>query len=405
MKKYMKITLLIMVLTLFTCLFISCDNGEESSRSATETSTPVENNTPDAGDGEENSGTLNPGGGDHGGGAANGGTTDPANGSCTHIPTENTTLDFTAADMCINEIALVTCECTNIKYLKDPKDLFEVCDFDIENAKFEEHIEDFGYKYYTFEANCKNCQAELSVFARNVDAVSYTNEFRYTVTLITSNGVKILDQVLYSLDTDDVNDFFITSDNEKVTTVLDVFGAPSLPYFISTEVNKRCLLSEKTTSANVYLGHLKFNANDVLLIGSDDFYPSIKEAKNYKFSVAIKYNGQECVTVADNINYLDSSYDVTMKDMYEGEDYKGTIVNYQKYHEIDVDLASMTGVSYGYINIELIVTLPDGTPFVVMSDTLYYSVTDTEIVFGLCENPILHEGEPDSITSGWKYEV
>ena len=181
-------------------------------------------------------------------------------------------------------------------------------------------------------------------------------------------------------------------DDGMVRTVLNGGGqgAPSLPYYVSTEIVKRCLIADGTVNANIYLGH-------------DGWIED--ELKNCTFSIVAYYNsGKNYVEVANGIDYSSNMYDVTIKDLWDGDDYKGYVVNYSQFEEIELDISSMLGVSYGYIIIELRITLPDGSQAGVMSDSVYYSVTDTEIVFGLVSNPIAHEGDPGIITHGWTYE-
>ena len=181
-------------------------------------------------------------------------------------------------------------------------------------------------------------------------------------------------------------------DDGMVRTVLNGGGqgAPSLPYYVSTEIVKRCLIADGTVNANIYLGH-------------DGWIED--ELKNCTFSIVAYYNnGKNYVEVSNGIDYSSNMYDVTIKDLWDGDDYKGYVVNYSQFEEIELDISSMLGVSYGYIIIELRITLPDGSQAGVMSDSVYYSVTDTEIVFGLVSNPIAHEGDPGIITHGWTYE-
>ena len=181
-------------------------------------------------------------------------------------------------------------------------------------------------------------------------------------------------------------------DDGMVRTVLNGGGqgAPSLPYYVSTEIVKRCLIADGTVNANIYLGH-------------DGWIKD--ELKNCTFSIVAYYNnGKNYVEVANGIDYSSNLYDVTIKDLWDGNDYNGYVVNYSQFEEIELDISSMLGVSYGYIIIELRITLPDGSQAGVMSDSVYYSVTDTEIVFGLVSNPIAHEGDKGIITHGWTYE-
>ena len=195
-------------------------------------------------------------------------------------------------------------------------------------------------------------------------------------------------------------------DDGMVRTVLNGGGqgAPSLPYYVSTEIVKRCLIADGTVNANIYLGHDRWF--DDLVYFTELESPLTKdELKNCTFSIVAYYNnGKNYVEVANGIDYSSNMYDVTIKDLWDGDDYKGYVVNYSQFEEIELDISSMLGVSYGYIIIELRITLPDGSQAGVMSDSVYYSVTDTEIVFGLVSNPIAHEGDPGIITHGWTYE-
>ena len=192
-------------------------------------------------------------------------------------------------------------------------------------------------------------------------------------------------------------------DDGMVRTVLNGggMGAVSLPHFVSTEIGKRCLISDGFVSANVYLGHLPFRGS----VAFSDFALDMSDLQNCSFSIIADYNGNQRVTVMENVDYTDALYNVTTTALFdENEVYKGSVVNYSKYHNIDLDIASLVGVFYGYVNIELQIQLPDGTRSVVTSDTLYYSVTDTEIVFGLVSDPVAHEGDPGIVTHGWTYE-
>ena len=192
-------------------------------------------------------------------------------------------------------------------------------------------------------------------------------------------------------------------DDGMVRTVLNGGGqgAASLPHYVSTEVVKRCLISNETVSANIYLGHATFRNS----VAFSDFVLDVSELQNCSFSIIANYNGATNVVLVENVNYTDELYKITTTDLYdENEVYKGNVVNYSKYHSVNLDIASMMGVPYGYVNIELHLQLPDGTESVVVSDTVYYSVTETEIVFGLVSNPIAHEGDPGIITKGWEYK-
>ena len=194
-------------------------------------------------------------------------------------------------------------------------------------------------------------------------------------------------------------------DDGIVRTVLNGGGqgAPSLPYYISTEIVKRCLIADGTVNAKIYLGHDGW-FDDLVYFTELERPLTMVELKNCTFSIVAYYNnGKNYVEVADGIDYSSNLYDVTTKDLWDGNDYNGYVVNYSQFEEVELDIGSMLGVSYGYIIIELRITLPDGSQAGVMSDSVYYSVTDTELVFGLVSNPIAHEGDKGVITNGWTY--
>ncbi len=190
-----------------------------------------------------------------------------------------------------------------------------------------------------------------------------------------------------------------TTINGTVKTVLNGFGAASLPHYISAEITKRCYVAEGSVAAKVFIGHPTFRDT----VAFSDFLLSKEELQNCSFSIVVNYNGKKSATVVNNIDYIDAAYKVSIRDIYDGEVYKGSNVNYSKYHSISLDLNKMTSVSYGFVNIELYITLSDGTQSVVTDTTLYYSVVDGEIVFGLRSNPAAHEGDEGVITHGWTY--
>lgn len=180
-------------------------------------------------------------------------------------------------------------------------------------------------------------------------------------------------------------------------------GAASLPYYVSTEVVKRCLITDETVNAKIYLGHDGW-FDDLVYFTELERPLTMDELKNCTFSIVAYYNnGKDYVELANGIDYSSNLYDVAITDLWDGNDYNGYVVSYSQFEEIELDIDSMLGVSYGYIIFELRITLPDGSQAGVMSDSVYYSVTDTEIVFGLVSNPIAHEGDPGIITNGWTY--
>ena len=64
----------------------------------------------------------------------------------------------------------------------------------------------------------------------------------------------------------------------------------------------------------------------------------------------------------------------------------------------------MMGNSYGFVNVELYMISNIDQRYWVSGQTLYYSVTESEIVFGLVSNPVAAEGDPGIITNGWGYQ-
>ena len=195
-------------------------------------------------------------------------------------------------------------------------------------------------------------------------------------------------------------------DDGMVRTVLNSGGqgAASLPYYVSTEVVKRCLITDETVNAKIYLGHDGW-FGDLVYFTELERPLTMDELKKCTFSIVAYYNnGKDYVELANGIDYSSNLYDVAITDSWNGNDYNGYVISYSQFEEIELDINSMLGVSYGYIIFELRITLPDSSQAGVMSDTVYYSVTETEIVFGLVSNPIAHEGDPGIITNGWTYE-
>ena len=180
-------------------------------------------------------------------------------------------------------------------------------------------------------------------------------------------------------------------------------GAASLPYYVSTEVVKRCLITDGTVKAKIYLGHDRW-FGDLVYFTDLERPLTMDELKECTFSIVAYYNnGKNYVEIADGMDYSSNLYDVSINDLWDGNDYNGCVVSYSQFEQVELDIGSMLGVSYGYIIFELRITLPDGSQAGVMSDSVYYSVTDTEIVFGLVSNPIAHEGDDGIITHGWTY--
>lgn len=188
-----------------------------------------------------------------------------------------------------------------------------------------------------------------------------------------------------------------TGDN-MVRTVLEGQAEVSLPHYISAEI-ERSFLIDTTISTNVYLGHPKFTDS----VNFSEFTLGLDDLQGCSFSIVFNYNGSNNIVAMENVDYLDSEYSITISDLYNEDEYSGTVVNYSKYHKINLDFDLMKDVSYGFINIELHIKLADATQSIVTSTTLYYSVAENEVIFGLSENPVLNEGETGAITNGWTY--
>lgn len=148
-------------------------------------------------------------------------------------------------------------------------------------------------------------------------------------------------------------------DDGMVRTVLNGggIGAPSLPYYVSTEIVERCFISDRKVNANIYLGHNRWQ-DDSVYFSELDHAISKDELKNCSFTLVANYNGEKRIVIADDVDYASDLYDVTIRDMWEGDVYKGSVVNYSKFEQVNFDIASLLGVSYGFVNIELRVKLP-----------------------------------------------
>ena len=164
-----------------------------------------------------------------------------------------------------------------------------------------------------------------------------------------------------------------------------------LPQFMSLEVDKHNALSNSSAiNIDVYMGYDILNQDGVAF--SDIVVPESDFAK-YTFVLEINYNNETRTVALDTVNYFEEY----RCDMYQG------VVQYSKYNTVQLDATKMTGKSYGFVNVELYMISDTNERYFVSAETLYYSVTETEIVFGLVSNPIAHEGDPGIITNGWTY--
>lgn len=166
----------------------------------------------------------------------------------------------------------------------------------------------------------------------------------------------------------------------------------SLPQFMSLEVDKHnALANGSAISVDVYMGYDILNKDGAAF--SDIIVPESDFGK-YTFVLEVNYNNEERVIVLDSLNYFEE---------YRCDIYQD-VVQYSKYNTVQLDTTKMTGKSYGFVNVELYMISDTNERYYVSAETLYYSVTDTEIVFGLVSNPVATEGDPGIITNGWVYQ-
>ena len=164
-----------------------------------------------------------------------------------------------------------------------------------------------------------------------------------------------------------------------------------LPQFMSLEADKHNALSnDSAINIDVYMGYDILNKDGVAF--SDIIVPESDFAE-YTFVLEINYNNETRTVALDSLNYFEEY----RCDMYQD------VVQYSKYNTVQLDTTKMTGKSYGFVNIELYMISNTNERYYVSAETLYYSVTDTEIVFGLVSNPVATEGDPGIITKGWEY--
>ena len=166
----------------------------------------------------------------------------------------------------------------------------------------------------------------------------------------------------------------------------------SLPQFMSLEVDKHNALSSGgSINVDVYMGYIILNKDGAAF--SDIIVP-VSDFAEYTFVLEINYNNETRTVALDSLNYFEEY----RCDMYQD------VVQYSKYNTVQLDTTKMTGKSYGFVNVELYMISNTNERYYVSAETLYYSVTDTEIVFGLVSNPVATEGDPGIITNGWVYQ-
>ncbi len=181
----------------------------------------------------------------------------------------------------------------------------------------------------------------------------------------------------------------IPPENTKVQTTIG--EEASLPQFMSLEAEKHNTLSSGATiDVDVYMGYVLLNKDGAAF--SDIIVPE-EDFENYTFVLEINYNNETRVIAIENLNYF-AEYKC---DMRQG------VIYYNEYNTIQFDTEKMSEKSYGFVNVELYMISDTDQRYWVSAQTLYYSVTDTEIVFGLVSNPVANEGDPGIITKGWEY--
>lgn len=166
----------------------------------------------------------------------------------------------------------------------------------------------------------------------------------------------------------------------------------SLPQFMSLEADKNNALSNGSAiNVDVYMGYILLNKERAAF--SDIIVP-VSDFAEYTFVLEINYNNETRTVALDSLNYFEEY----RCDMYQD------VVQYSKYNTVQLDITKMTGKSYGFVNVELYMISNTNERYYVSAETLYYSVTDTEIIFGLVSNPVATEGDPGIITNGWVYQ-
>ena len=181
-----------------------------------------------------------------------------------------------------------------------------------------------------------------------------------------------------------------TTDTSKVQTTIG--EEASLPQFMSLEADKNNALSNGSAiNVDVYMGYILLNKEGAAF--SDIIVP-VSDFAEYTFVLEINYNNETRTVALDSLNYFEEY----RCDMYQD------VVQYSKYNTVQLDTTKMTGKNYGFVNIELYMISNTNERYYVSAETLYYSVTDTEIIFGLVSNPVATEGDPGIITNGWVYQ-
>ena len=246
-------------------------------------------------------------------------------------------------------------------YNNDGDNFCDACGYDMHEHTYETYQDEFGHGW----AYTCICDTPPN-FAPHFDG----------------NGDKKCDACGYIMNQSE-------ADTGKVQTTIG--EEATLPQFMSLEADKHNALSNGSgINIDVYMGYKVLNKDGAVF--SDIIVPESDFAK-YTFVLEINYNNEIRVVALDSVNYFEEY----ICDMYQD------VVQYSKYDTIQLDTETMSEKSYGFVNVELSMISDTNQRYWVSAQTLYYSVTDTEIVFGLVSNPVANEGDPGIITKGWEY--
>ena len=158
------------------------------------------------------------------------------------------------------------------------------------------------------------------------------------------------------------------------------------------EADKHNSLENGEIAINAYIGYVRLN-NEYVIIS--DLMLTFEELENFTFSLEINYNNEERIALLKDFPYLSEEYAVSI--------HHDNVI-YSKYHSLILDADKMKAKSFGFINVEIYLNSNFGEKHLVSSETLNYGVTDTEIVFGLYQNPIIEGEGPGVIIKDWGYK-
>ena len=202
---------------------------------------------------------------------------------------------------------------------------------------------------------------------------------------------------------DDKNNNTLDEKDNMIRTIIN-YNEVSLPHHMSAEIKESYGFEEQMTM-NVYPGHPKFAGQITIgdYVTGEQFMLTLEEFRNCSFSIVVNYNDEKSNVAVKNIDYSSEAYNITSSEVFEGEIYKGSVINYSKLHSFDLDIESMNSKSKGFVNIEMNITLLNGNMMVFSKETIYYSIAKDKIVFGLSQNPIAYPDDEGVYSYGWTY--